>query len=67
MATPITGRVTGYPFEVLLPEGLAIAGAVLADHIKSVDRHVRRIEVAGRVPDSVVEQVNVKLRALLTG
>ena len=64
---PITSRVKGYPFEVLLPEGLAIAGAVLADQVKSVDRHVRRIEVAGRLPDSVVEQVNAKLRALLAG
>ena len=64
---PITSRVKGYPFEVLLPEGLAIAGAVLGDQVKSVDRHVRRIEVAGRAPDSVVEQVNAKLRALLAG
>jgi mRNA interferase MazF len=59
--------VKDYPFEALLPDGLPIAGAVLADQVKSVDRHVRRIEVAGRAPDSVVEQVNVKLRALLTG
>ncbi len=64
---PITSRVKDYPFEVLLPDGLPIAGAVLADQVKSIDRHVRRIEVAGRAPDSVVEQVNVKLRALLTG
>lgn len=64
---PITSRVKGYPFEVLLPDGLPIAGAVLADQVKSIDRHVRRIEVAGRVPDSVVEQVNAKIRALLMG
>ena len=64
---PITSRVKGYPFEVVLPDGLAIAGAVLADQVKSVDRHVRRIEVAGRVPESVVEQVNARLRALLAG
>ena len=64
---PITSRVKGYPFEVLLPEGLAIAGAVLADQVKSVDRQVRRIEVAGRAPESVVEQVNAKLRTLLAG
>lgn len=67
MVCPITSRVKDYPFEVLLPEGLPIAGAVQADQVKSVDRHVRRIEVAGRAPDIVVEQVNVKLRALLAG
>ena len=40
----------GHPFEVLLPEGLPIAGAVLADQVKSIDRLARRIEVVGRVP-----------------
>jgi mRNA interferase MazF len=62
---PITSRAKGYPFEVLLPDGLAVAGAVLADQVKSVDRHARRIEVAGRAPAGVVEEVVAKLRALL--
>ncbi len=62
---PITSRAKGYPFEVVLPEGLAVVGAVLADQVKSVDRHVRRIEVAGRAPETVVEEVAAKLRALL--
>jgi len=52
---------------VMLPKGLAIAGAVLADQVESVDRHERRIEVAGQVPDSVVEQVKARVRALLSG
>ena len=29
---PIPTRIKGYPFEVLLPEGLKINGAVLSDH-----------------------------------
>ena len=37
LVCPITSRLEGYPFEVLLPEGLPIEGAVLADQIKSVD------------------------------
>jgi mRNA interferase MazF len=28
---PITSRVKGYPFEVLLPEGSGVVGVVLAD------------------------------------
>jgi mRNA interferase MazF len=63
---PITSHVKGYPFEVVLPEGLPVAGAVLADQVKSVDRHVRRIEVAGRAPEGVVAEVVGRLRALLT-
>ena len=35
---PITTRVKGYPFEVVLPAGLPIAGAVLADQVESIDR-----------------------------
>jgi mRNA interferase MazF len=62
---PVTTRVKGYLFEVVLPAGLPIAGAVLADQVKSIDRRARRIEVAGRVPEEVVRDVGEKVRALL--
>jgi len=55
----------GHPFEVLLPEGLPIAGAVLADEVKSIDRLARRIEVVGRVPMQVVASVQERINALL--
>jgi mRNA interferase MazF len=64
---PITSRRKGYPFEVPLPDGLPIAGAVLADQVKSVDRHARRIEVVGRVPDAVTETVQRLVVALIGG
>ena len=64
---PITTRIKGYPFEVPLPDGLPIAGAVLADQVKSIDRHARRIEVAGRAPGDVVAAVQERIRALLEG
>ena len=57
----------GYPFEVPLPPGLAVAGAVLADQVKSIDRHARRIEVAGQAPDAVVAEVTERITALLGG
>lgn len=62
---PITSRIKGYPFEVRLPEGTAVTGAVLADQVKSVDRHKRRIEVAGTAPPGVVEEVSALIRTLL--
>jgi len=34
---PVTSQVKGYPFEVLLPSGLAASGAVLSDQVKSLD------------------------------
>ncbi len=63
---PITSRARGYSFEVPLPEGLPVAGVVLADQLRSLDRHVRRIEPIGKVPREVVEDVLAKVVVLLT-
>jgi mRNA interferase MazF len=54
----------GYPFEVALPAGLAVEGVVLADHLRSADWKARHAEVAGRVPQAVVEDVLAKLKPL---
>ena len=54
---PITSQVKGYPFEVLLPEGLPIRGVVLADQVKSLDWRVRRAAFIGVAPDSVLQEV----------
>jgi mRNA interferase MazF len=62
---PVTSRVKGYPFEVPLPEGLPISGAVLADHLRSADWVARRVELAGRAPLSIVAETIAKLRPLL--
>jgi mRNA interferase MazF len=43
---PITSRVKGYPFEVQLKSGGAIKGAILSDHVKSVDWRQRQAEFA---------------------
>lgn len=34
---PITSQIKGYPFEVMLPEGLSVKGAVLSDQVKRLD------------------------------
>ena len=62
---PFTSRVKGYPFEVALPEGLGVAGVVLADCVKNLDWRARRVESIGPVPEEVVEQVLQRLHALL--
>lgn len=63
---PITSRIKGYPFEVVLPRGLPVSGAVLADQLKSLDRHARRIERAGSAPAEVMTEIHNRLRALLS-
>ena len=62
---PVTSNTSPYPFKVLLPEGLPIEGAVLADQVKSIDRAARQLKVAGPAPRSVLLEVQVKIAALL--
>jgi mRNA interferase MazF len=62
---PVTSRVKGYPFEVPIPEGLPVAGVVLADQVKSLDWRARRAELAARLPDESLAEVMGKLTALL--
>ncbi len=62
---PITSNTAPYPFKVLLPDGLPISGAVLADQVKSIDRDARHLRIAGRAPQEIVADVQAKLAALL--
>ena len=67
IACPITNQAKGYPFEVLLPVGLAVTGVVLSDHIRSIDWRARRAERAGKADDDTVADVCGKLIALVGG
>lgn len=62
---PITSQVKQYPFEVAIPPGLAVAGVVLSDQVKSLDWRVREVKLACRLPRAVVEEATAKLAALL--
>lgn len=62
---PITSQIKGYPFEVLLPTGLKITGAVLADQVKNLDWRVRKARLVCRAPPEIIEQVTAKLLTLL--
>jgi mRNA interferase MazF len=63
---PVVTEVRGYPFEVPLPAGLPIRGAILADQAMSLDWRVHRAERVFSLPPETVEEVLGKLRALLT-
>ena len=63
---PITSRVKGYPFEVTVPTGLAVAGVVLADQVKNLDWRARRAEFVDRLPTADVSGVLGLVMALLT-
>lgn len=63
---PITTRIKGYPYEVELPAGIEVAGAVLSDQVKSLDWKARESKRIGRVPDEVIEEVLGKIATLVT-
>ena len=59
---PVTSQVKGYPFEVLLPAGLDVEGAVLSDQMKNLDWRVRKARRIGSVPAEVLEETVGKIR-----
>jgi mRNA interferase MazF len=62
---PVTSQVKGYPFEVLIPPGLPISGAVLADQVKNLDWRSRKAEPIIALPPPVVTEILGKLRTLI--
>ena len=61
---PVTNQVKGYPFEVILPPGLPVSGAVLSDQVKNLDWRSRKAEWICTLPPFVMEEVLGKLRTL---
>ncbi len=64
---PITSQEKGYPFEVKIPQGLAVSGVVLADQVKSLDWRAREAERICTLPVEVVAEILGKLGVLLSG
>ena len=62
---PVTSHVKGYPFEVLIPDGLEITGAILADQVKSLDWKVRGATFISKIPEPSLNEVIGKLKALI--
>lgn len=52
----------GYPFEVLLPQGFRVSGAILADQIKRLDWRARQAKRMDGVPAEVIEEVLAKIQ-----
>lgn len=63
---PITTRVKSYPFEVLVPAGLPIAGAVLSDQVRTLDWRGRQARLICKAPHGTTREVLLKLGALLS-
>ena len=62
---PVTTKLKGYPFEVRVPEGLPIGGAVLADQVRSLDWKARRAALICELPHETTDELLGKLATLL--
>ena len=63
---PVTSRERGWPMEVKLPAGLPVSGVVLVDHLRSIDRDARKLEIVGAAPSSVLDEIDARLAPLLS-
>jgi mRNA interferase MazF len=63
---PITNQIKGYPFEVVLPAGLAVTGAILSDQIKSLDWRARTATFICALPSATIVEVLQKLNTLVS-
>lgn len=61
---PIASHVKGYPFEVLLPPGLPIKGAIQSDQVRTIDWHARNARYLCAVPVLVTDAVRQRLLTL---
>lgn len=65
LVCPVTAQSKNYSFEVSL-HFCATVGVVLADHIRSVDWQGRRARYVETVSESIVDEVEQKLLALIS-
>ena len=63
---PVTNKIKGYPFEVVLPKGLKVKGAVLSDQMKSLDWKSRKAKRICTLPQEITNEVLEKISLLLS-
>jgi mRNA interferase MazF len=63
---PITSKIKGYPFEVLLPKKSKIQGTILSDQIKSLDWRIRKAKFIAKASTQVLEETIEKIQAIIS-
>jgi len=62
---PVTSKIKGYPFEVIIPQDLSIEGVILSDQVKSLDWQSRQATYICKVPDETMAEVILKMELLI--
>ncbi|MCZ8347460.1 MAG: endoribonuclease MazF [Leptospiraceae bacterium] len=61
---PVTSKVKGYPFEVLI-KGKKIHGAILSDQVKSLDWNIRDAEFIESIDKFTLKEVEENIKLLI--
>ncbi len=67
LVCPITSKIKGFPFEVILPQECTLQGVILTDHVRSADWQARKAVYVETVSDQILDEVRAKLQALIGG
>lgn len=62
---PITRKIRNWPTNVVLPPGLEIAGEIMVDQVRSIDRVERMFEIVESAPAQTMRDVRIKLATML--
>lgn len=65
LVCPITTSIKDYPFEVTLEGAKKTSGVALADQVRSIDWHARKIKIVDRISTTSVATILAKLKPLL--
>ena len=65
IACPITSKIKGYPFEVVIHGDNDITGAVLADQIRCLDWRARKARYVSKAPNDLLMDVIAKISVLI--
>jgi mRNA interferase MazF len=63
---PITTQIKAYPFEVEIPQGLPMSGAILSDQVKNLDWRARNVEFCCRLRKPTIMAVLQKTLLLFS-
>ena len=66
VACPITNQLKGSPWEVSLPKGVGITGAVLANQFRTVDWIARNAQYRSDATEEIMAEVLGRIEAILS-
>ena len=66
LVAPITSRVRGHGFEVLLGKDTRTQGVVLCQQVKTIDYESRGAEFIEEAPQKVINEALARVRALVS-